>query len=60
MVLALAFWPGHGRHGAHPEFGRVPNGNAVGQDKQYGQPAVALGLLEDAGPIMRNPNCSHH
>jgi hypothetical protein len=45
---------------AHPEFGQMPNGNAFGQDKQYGQSTVALGLLEDAGPIMRNPNCAHH
>jgi len=39
------------------EFGQMPNGNTFGQEKQYGQPTNALGLLEDASAIMRNPNC---
>jgi hypothetical protein len=39
------------------EFGQMPNGNTFGQDKQYGQPTDALGLVEDASAIMRNPNC---
>jgi hypothetical protein len=39
------------------EFGQMPNGDNFGGDKQYGEPTDALGLLEDASPIMRNPNC---
>jgi len=39
------------------EFGQMANGNAFGKDKQYGKPTAALGLLEDAGPIMPNPDC---
>jgi hypothetical protein len=39
------------------EFGQMPNGNTFGKDKQYGKPTVALGLLEDASPIMHNRNC---
>ncbi len=39
------------------EFGQMTNGNTFGKDKQYGKPTDALGLLEDAGPIIRNPNC---
>lgn len=37
------------------EFGQMPNGNAFGKDKQYGNFTTALGLPEDAGPIMGNP-----
>jgi hypothetical protein len=39
------------------EFGQLTNGNTFGGDKQYGKPTEALGLLEDAGPIMPNPHC---
>jgi len=39
------------------EFGQMTNGNSFGREKQYGEPTDALGLLEDASPIMRNPNC---
>ncbi|MGN6166956.1 MAG: hypothetical protein ACTHQQ_02120 [Solirubrobacteraceae bacterium] len=37
------------------EFGQMQNGNTFGEDKQYGKFTTALGLAEDAGPIMRNP-----
>jgi hypothetical protein len=39
------------------EFGQLTNGNTFGKDKQYGHFTTALGLPEDAGPIMANPNC---
>ena len=39
------------------EYGQMTNGNTFGKDKQYGKPTDALGLLEDAGPIMPNPAC---
>ncbi|MBV9822935.1 MAG: hypothetical protein JO144_11910 [Actinobacteria bacterium] len=38
------------------EFGQLHNGNTFGGDKQYGTFTTALGLAEDAGPIMRNPS----
>jgi len=39
------------------EFGQMPNGNDFGKAKQYGKFTVALGLPEDASPIMHNRNC---
>lgn len=39
------------------EFGQMQNGNTFGADHQYGSFTTALGLAEDAGPIMRNPDC---
>ncbi len=39
------------------EFGQMSNGNSFGKDKQYGKFTTALGLPEDASPVMRNPNC---
>jgi hypothetical protein len=39
------------------EFGQMGNGDSFGKDKQYGTFTSALGLAEDAGPIMPNPNC---
>lgn len=39
------------------EFGQMTNGSTFGKDKQYGKPTDALGLLEDAGPVIRNPEC---
>jgi hypothetical protein len=39
------------------EFGQMPNGNTFGKDKQYGRYTDALGLPEDAGPVMPNPDC---
>jgi hypothetical protein len=39
------------------EFGQMTNGNSFGRVKQYGEPTDALGLLEVASPIMRNPSC---
>jgi hypothetical protein len=39
------------------EFGQMRNGNTFGGDKQYGTFTTALGLAEDASPIMHNPNC---
>ena len=39
------------------EFGQMPNGNDFGKEKQYGTFTEALGLPEDASPIMRNPSC---
>jgi hypothetical protein len=39
------------------EYGQMTNGNTFGKDKQYGKATDALGLTEDAGPIMRYPGC---
>jgi hypothetical protein len=39
------------------EFGQMTNGNTFGGDKQYGSFTTALGLAEDASPIMRNRRC---
>lgn len=39
------------------EFGQMTNGNTFGGDRQYGSFTTALGLAEDAGPIMRNRRC---
>jgi hypothetical protein len=39
------------------EFGQMRNGNTFGEDAQYGTFTTALGLAEDASPIMHNPNC---
>jgi hypothetical protein len=39
------------------EFGQMTNGKTFGKDKQYGKFTVALGLPEDASPIMTNPAC---
>ena len=36
---------------------QMPNGNDFGKAKQYGKFTVALGLPEDASPIMHNRNC---
>jgi hypothetical protein len=39
------------------EFGHMSNGSSFGRDRQYGRFTVALGLPEDAGPVMPNPAC---
>jgi hypothetical protein len=39
------------------EFGQMTNGNTFGGDEQYGTFTTALGLAEDAGPIIRNRQC---
>jgi hypothetical protein len=39
------------------EFGQMTNGNTFGGDEQYGSFTTALGLAEDASPIMRNRRC---
>ncbi|HEV2450309.1 MAG TPA: hypothetical protein VGS62_00060, partial [Streptosporangiaceae bacterium] len=39
------------------EFGQMRNGNSFGQDQQYGKFTEALGLAEDASPIMPNRAC---
>jgi hypothetical protein len=39
------------------EFGQMRGGDNFGKAKQYSKFTVALGLPEDASPIMANPNC---
>ena len=39
------------------EFGQMMNGNTFGGAQQYGSFTTALGLAEDASPIMRNHRC---
>jgi hypothetical protein len=39
------------------EFGQMTNGNTFGGDQQYGSFTTALGLAEDASPIIRNHRC---
>jgi hypothetical protein len=39
------------------EFGNMANGNTFGGDQQYGSFTTALGLAEDASPIVPNRRC---